>query len=77
MNLEKISRKIEHHRFKTVQEIINKIYKITDVTVNKVEYKWYDDIGKDNEITLKTKDEDIYILYVTDNANKIYVTELW
>jgi hypothetical protein len=77
MNLEKVGRKIEHHRFKTVQEIINKIYKITDVTVNKVEYKWYDDIGKDNEIILRTKDEDIFILYIRDNANKIYVTELW
>lgn len=77
MNLEKVGRKIEHHRFKTVQEIINKVFEITNVMVNKVEYKWYDDIGKDNEIILKTKDEDIFILYIRDNANKIYVTELW
>lgn len=77
MNLEKVSRKIEHHRFKTVQEIINKVFEITNVMVNNVEYKWYDDIGKDNEIILRTKDEDIYILYIRDNANKIYITELW
>lgn len=77
MNLEKVGRKIEHKRFKTVQEIINKVYEVTNVMVKKVEYKRYDDIGKDNEIIFKTKDEDIYITYIRDNANKIYVTELW